>query len=200
MLPWGHAHGPEPQQLAGPGGWQRGLSAAGRGLAPMLRRYHRARIRSRPGPVLGWYCFDASSWVSALRSPSATSSDARGRRQGAWPSASYASRPAAAACWCAVLEFGAAGLRVRLRYLCSSPATWRASAWGCFRECVRGLKGGQMLEQQAFIAGSVAGIQDASMFDDLFSAFVTQRIERKSPELVRVFVRVRSPELFQSGE
>jgi nickel/cobalt exporter len=27
VLPWGHAHGPEPQQLAGPGGWWRGLSA-----------------------------------------------------------------------------------------------------------------------------------------------------------------------------
>jgi nickel/cobalt exporter len=27
VLPWGHAHGPEPQELAGPGGWQRGLSA-----------------------------------------------------------------------------------------------------------------------------------------------------------------------------
>jgi nickel/cobalt exporter len=26
-LPWGHAHGPEPEQLAGPGGWGRGLSA-----------------------------------------------------------------------------------------------------------------------------------------------------------------------------
>jgi nickel/cobalt transporter (NicO) family protein len=26
-LPWGHAHGPEPKQLAGPGGWRRGLSA-----------------------------------------------------------------------------------------------------------------------------------------------------------------------------
>jgi nickel/cobalt exporter len=24
---WGHAHAPEPQQLAGPGGWRRGLSA-----------------------------------------------------------------------------------------------------------------------------------------------------------------------------
>jgi nickel/cobalt exporter len=24
---WGHAHAPEPQQLAGPGGWKRGLSA-----------------------------------------------------------------------------------------------------------------------------------------------------------------------------
>ncbi|HXF89019.1 MAG TPA: nickel transporter, partial [Xanthobacteraceae bacterium] len=24
---WGHAHGPEPQDLAGPGGWKRGLSA-----------------------------------------------------------------------------------------------------------------------------------------------------------------------------
>ncbi len=24
---WGHAHGPEPQELAGPGGWKRGLSA-----------------------------------------------------------------------------------------------------------------------------------------------------------------------------
>ena len=27
ILPWGHAHGPEPQELAGPGGWGRGLSA-----------------------------------------------------------------------------------------------------------------------------------------------------------------------------
>jgi len=27
MLPWGHAHGPEPQELGGPGGWKRGLSA-----------------------------------------------------------------------------------------------------------------------------------------------------------------------------
>ena len=27
ILPWGHAHGPEPEQLAGPGGWRRGLSA-----------------------------------------------------------------------------------------------------------------------------------------------------------------------------
>jgi nickel/cobalt exporter len=26
VLPWGHAHGPEPGELAGPGGWQRGLS------------------------------------------------------------------------------------------------------------------------------------------------------------------------------
>ena len=27
MLPWGHAHGLEPQELGGPGGWKRGLSA-----------------------------------------------------------------------------------------------------------------------------------------------------------------------------
>jgi nickel/cobalt transporter (NicO) family protein len=27
VLPWGHAHGPEPEELSGPGGWQRGLSA-----------------------------------------------------------------------------------------------------------------------------------------------------------------------------
>jgi nickel/cobalt exporter len=27
VLPWGHAHGPEPAELAGPGGWRRGLSA-----------------------------------------------------------------------------------------------------------------------------------------------------------------------------
>jgi len=27
VLPWGHAHGPEPRELAGPGGWRRGLSA-----------------------------------------------------------------------------------------------------------------------------------------------------------------------------
>lgn len=27
VLPWGHAHGPEPTELAGPGGWRRGLSA-----------------------------------------------------------------------------------------------------------------------------------------------------------------------------
>jgi nickel/cobalt exporter len=27
VLPWGHAHGPEPEELAGPGGWRRRLSA-----------------------------------------------------------------------------------------------------------------------------------------------------------------------------
>jgi nickel/cobalt transporter (NicO) family protein len=27
VLPWGHAHGPEPEELAGPRGWRRGLSA-----------------------------------------------------------------------------------------------------------------------------------------------------------------------------
>jgi nickel/cobalt transporter (NicO) family protein len=27
VLPWGHAHGPEPEELAGPGGWYRGFSA-----------------------------------------------------------------------------------------------------------------------------------------------------------------------------
>ncbi len=27
VLPWGHTHGPEPEELAGPGGWRRGLSA-----------------------------------------------------------------------------------------------------------------------------------------------------------------------------
>ncbi len=27
VLPWGHAHGPKPQELAGPDGWKRGLSA-----------------------------------------------------------------------------------------------------------------------------------------------------------------------------
>ena len=27
MLPWRHAHGPEPQELGGPDGWKRGLSA-----------------------------------------------------------------------------------------------------------------------------------------------------------------------------
>ena len=27
VLPWGHAHGPEPEDLAGPGGWRRGFSA-----------------------------------------------------------------------------------------------------------------------------------------------------------------------------
>jgi nickel/cobalt transporter (NicO) family protein len=27
VLPWGHAHGPEPRELGGPDGWKRGLSA-----------------------------------------------------------------------------------------------------------------------------------------------------------------------------
>jgi nickel/cobalt transporter (NicO) family protein len=27
VLPWGHAHGPEPEELAGAGGWRRGLTA-----------------------------------------------------------------------------------------------------------------------------------------------------------------------------
>jgi len=35
ILPWGHVHGPEPQELSGPGGWRRGLSAiAAVGLRP----------------------------------------------------------------------------------------------------------------------------------------------------------------------
>jgi len=35
VLPWGHAHGPEPEELAGPGGWRRGLSAiAAVGIRP----------------------------------------------------------------------------------------------------------------------------------------------------------------------
>lgn len=35
VLPWGHAHGPEPQDLGGPDGWKRGLSAvAAVGLRP----------------------------------------------------------------------------------------------------------------------------------------------------------------------
>ena len=57
-----------------------------------------------------------------------------------------------------------------------------------------------MLKQQAFIAGSVADTQDAWMFDDPFSAFVTQGIEHKNPDLVRVFVCVRLPKPYQSAE
>ena len=35
ILPWGHVHGPEPQELSGPGGWRRGLSAiAAVGMRP----------------------------------------------------------------------------------------------------------------------------------------------------------------------
>jgi nickel/cobalt exporter len=35
VLPWGHAHGPEPSELAGPDGWRHGLSAViGVGLRP----------------------------------------------------------------------------------------------------------------------------------------------------------------------
>jgi hypothetical protein len=63
-----------------------------------------------------------------------------------------------------------------------------------------GLKRGQMLEQKAFISGSVAGIQDAWMFDNPSSTFVMQGIEHENPGLVRVFVCIRSPKSFQSGE
>ena len=38
------------------------------------------------------------------------------------------------------------------------------------------------------------------MFDDLFSAFLMQTIERKDLRLIGVFVRVRSPKSSQSGE
>jgi len=35
VLPWGHAHGPQPEELAGPGGWRRGfLTAIAVGLRP----------------------------------------------------------------------------------------------------------------------------------------------------------------------
>lgn len=57
-----------------------------------------------------------------------------------------------------------------------------------------------MLEQQAFVAGSVAGVQDTSMFDNPFAAFVTQEIEHKNPDLIWFFARVQSPKPFQRGE
>jgi nickel/cobalt transporter (NicO) family protein len=35
ILPWGHAHGPQPEELAGPGGWRRGfLTVTAVGLRP----------------------------------------------------------------------------------------------------------------------------------------------------------------------
>jgi nickel/cobalt exporter len=35
VLPWGHAHGPQPEELAGPGGWRRGfLTVIAVGLRP----------------------------------------------------------------------------------------------------------------------------------------------------------------------
>ena len=56
---WGHAHGPEPEDLAGPGGWRRGLTAiVAVGLATVLGRDPGAGVRAGAGPALGRGCRD----------------------------------------------------------------------------------------------------------------------------------------------
>ena len=70
------------------------------------------------------------------------------------------------------------------------------------REAARSRMTGITIKSELVYAADcpVSGIRDAWVFDDLFSAFVTPGIGRKNLGLVGVFVRVRSPESFQSGE
>ena len=83
VLPWGHAHGPEPEELAGPGGWRRGLSAiVAVGLRPVLRRDHRAGVRAGAGPVLGRRRLDLRHGARH-RHHGGDDRDARRRRQDA---------------------------------------------------------------------------------------------------------------------
>ena len=54
VLPWGHAHGPEPEELAGPGRLAARALGDRRGrLATVLGRDHRSRLRAGAGTVLG---------------------------------------------------------------------------------------------------------------------------------------------------
>ena len=83
MLPWGHAHGPEPEELAGPGGWRRGLSAI---VAVGLRPCSGAIIVLVFALAQGlFWAGIASTFVMGLGTAITVGEhrDARGRRQGA---------------------------------------------------------------------------------------------------------------------
>jgi nickel/cobalt transporter (NicO) family protein len=55
---WGHAHAPEPEELAGPGGWRRGLSAVVAVGARPCSGAIIVLIFACAGPVLGRRCLD----------------------------------------------------------------------------------------------------------------------------------------------
>ena len=68
VLPWGHAHGPEPEELAGAGGWRRGpFGHRRRRPSPLFRGHHRAGVLASPG-IFGPASSRPSSWASAPRS------------------------------------------------------------------------------------------------------------------------------------
>ncbi len=66
----GHSHGPTPDQLAGPGGWARGLVGGVHGGHPaVFRRDPRAGLRAGAGDVLGRHRCDFRDGPGNARSP-----------------------------------------------------------------------------------------------------------------------------------
>ncbi len=96
VLPWGHAHGPEPEELAGPGGWRRGLSAV---VAVGLRPCSGAIIVLVFALAQGlFWAGIASTFVMGLGTAITVGShrDACGRRQSAGQARCATSRAAMA--------------------------------------------------------------------------------------------------------
>ena len=102
---WGHAHAPEPQELAGPGGWRRGLTAiVAVGLRPcsgaiLVLVFALAQGLFWVG-VASTFVMGLGTFITVARSPPSRSARGRGRRRsparvpatGLWRCA--ASRPA----------------------------------------------------------------------------------------------------------
>ena len=89
----GHAHGPEPQELAGPGGWKRGLTRDRRGgIAALFGRDPGSGLRAGAGLVLGRRRRDLHHGASAPRSRSRRSRPSRSAPR-AWRGASPHARP-----------------------------------------------------------------------------------------------------------
>ncbi len=127
VLPWGHAHGPEPDELSGPGGWRRGLSAT---VAVGLRPCSGAII------LLVFALSQGLFWVGVVSTfvmGLGTAITVAGIATVAVSAKAFARRCATdeiamAASWCGVWK------SVPRRWYCCSvfcclPAIWRASGW-----------------------------------------------------------------------
>ena len=98
---WSHAHAPEPQELAGPGGWKRGLSAV---VAVGLRPCSGAILVLVFALAQGlFWAGVAATFVMGLGTAItvATIATHRGRRHAPGPSASPPRAAATACCSCA---------------------------------------------------------------------------------------------------
>ena len=122
-LPWGHAHGPEPDELAGPRGWHRGVSAVVfRGSAAMLWRDHCLGFLAGAGVVLGRLCFDLRNG-DRHRHHGRHHCNVGGRREGGRQAVCARHGPATGAYWC-----GAPKWR-RLRSFSLSASSYSLATW-----------------------------------------------------------------------